>query len=527
VLWVRENELEDRGLADVPVTTTSAPKATRRAVLGVGATSLGQVVVGVTSGVQAALVAAKFGVTAATDGFFAAYSVYTLVVLVAMSWRTTLVARMVEADSPHGSFNRFCGAAGLVFAVCGILFVALGGPLASFLTGDLPPVATATARDSLVILWLAAGGQLVAALAAAALGIRGDYVRPAVALSAGSLVSIAGFLALEPFWGITALPSAILIGSVVTVTPLLHAMWRAGWRPSRTIIVDVVPNARAAGLALVSSLTNVFVYLVFVVSIAMAARLGEGTTTLYTYAYFALGLVTTLVGSSVAIVLAAPLAAVWDRRPSSLRPYADDVFRIGLMIVIPIAAAAVLLADDVVRAVFPEFTEHEIDTLVLTFLILSPSMASTVAATIPSLALITLGRYPTTAVIALAALGMQVGFSFIALALHSVAVLAAASAAASIARLLGSMVVLYRPGFAEACLRLGRQLLQLLLPAVACFAAPALLLYVESNALAAVGTYVIGLILYGAWIAAFMPAHRLLAMRLLHSLRPAHAARQA
>jgi len=499
----------------------------RRAVLGVGTTSLGQIVVGVTSGVQAILVATKFGITSATDGFFAAYGVYSLVVLLGQSWRTTLVARMVESNSPFSSFNRFCGAAGLVFAACGILFVGLGAPLASLLTGGLPPDAAATAREALLILWLAAGGQLVAALAAAALGIRGDYGRAALAFSAGSLVSIGGFLALEPAWGITALPSSILIGTAVTVTPLLHAMYRAGWRPSRTILVDLVPNARAAGLALVSSLTNVFVYLVFVVSIAMAARLGEGMTTIYTYAYFALGLVTTLVGSSVMIVLAAPLAAVWDRRPGSLRPYTDDVFRTGLMIVIPIAAAAAVLGGDIATVVFREFTQSEIDALVMTFLILSPSMAATVAGTVPSLALLTLGRYRATAVVALAALVMQVGFSIIAVALDSLAVLAAASAAASITRVLGTMLLLYGPGFTDACLRLGRQILQLTLPSAACFALPALLLYVESNALVALGTYLVGLALYGAWIAAFMPTHRLLAIRLLQSLRLVSAPRQA
>jgi hypothetical protein len=507
--------------------TSLSPQTIRRVSLGVGATSFGQTVVGLASGVQAVLVAAKFGVTAATDGVFAAYGVYSLVVLLAQSWRATLVARMVESESPFDSFNRFCGAAALVFAVCGILFVGLGGPIASLLTGGLRPAAANTAHEALLILWPAAGGQLVAALAAAVLGIRGDYGNAALAYSAGSVLSIGAFLALEPLMGITALPTSILIGTAVTLVPLLFAIVHAGWRPSRTIVVDFGLNLRAASLALVSSLTNVFVYLVFIVSIAVTARLGEGVTTIYTYAYFALGLVTTLVGSSLMIVLAAPLAAVWDRRPASLRPYADDVFRTGLMIVIPVAAAAALLGRDVAAAVFPQFTQHEINELIVTFLLLSPSMAATIAGTIPSLALFTLGRYRATAAVALGALVMQVGFSFVALALHSLEVLAITNAVASVARVLGCMLVLYKPGFIEACLRLGRQLLQLGLPAALCFALPALLLYIESNAVVAAGTYVIGLALYGILIAAFMPAHRLLAIRVLQSLRPVNTPRQA
>jgi peptidoglycan biosynthesis protein MviN/MurJ (putative lipid II flippase) len=510
------------------MTSTSLPAHTiRRLSLGVGATTIGQIVVGVASGIQAVIVGAKFGVTAETDGVFAAYGVYSLVVLLAQSWRATLVARMVESESPFDAFNRFVGAAGLVFVACGVLFVGLGGPIASLLTGGLRPAAASTAHEALLILWPAAGGQLVAALAAAALGIRADYGNAALAYSAGSVVSIGALLALAPAMGITALPTAIVIGTVVTLIPILLATWRAGWRPARTTIVDLRLNARAASLALVSSLTNVFVYLVFIVSIAVAGRLGEGVTTIYTYAYFALGLVTTLVGSSLMIVLAAPLAAIWDRQPESLRPYADDVFRTGLMIVIPVAAAAALLGQDVATAVFPSFSQHEIDELILTFLLLSPSMAATVAGTIPALALFTLGRYRATAAVALGALVVQVALSFVALALDSLAALAVTNAIASVARVLGGMLVLYKPGFAEATLRLGRQLVQLAVPAALCFALPALLLYVESNAAAAATAYVIGLLLYVSVIARLMPAHRLLALRVLHSLRPVQAPRQA
>ncbi len=498
---------------------TETPVAVRRTVLGIGVTSLGQVVVGVASGAQAILVAAIFGVTVDTDGFFAAYGIYSLAVLLAQSWRVTLVARLVESDSQFASFNQFVGAAALLFAACGVLFVALGDPLATLLTGNLPQEAHDTARNALVILWPAAGAQLVAALAAAMLGVFGDYGRAAVCYGVGAVVSIGGVVALQPALGLTALPVSILIGTVISAVPLVLALVRAGWRPAPALVFRLRENAKAAVVAIVASLTNVFVYLVFVVSIAVATRLGEGQATIYTYAYFVLGLITTLVGSSVMIVLAAPLAAQWDRRPESLRPYMDDVFRTGLMIVTPVAAAAALVGDDVASVALPQFTSSEVHSLVVIFLVLSPSLVSAVAATVPSLALFTQGRYRATAAIALAALVMQGLLSLGALALDSLAALAAANAVASIARLVGTFVVLYGREVGAVGLRLLRQFAAVALPAGACFAVPGLLLHGSS-----VGdsvAFVAGLILYTAWIGAFMPAHRLLALRLLSSLRRA------
>lgn len=491
----------------------------RRAVLGVGVTSLGQIVVGVASGVQAILVAAIFGVTAGTDGFFAAYGVYSLAVLLAQSWRVTLVPRLVDSGSSFHSFNRFCGGAGLVFALTGVLFVPLGGPLASFLTGDLPGRAQDVAQEALLIMWPAAGCQLIAALSAAMLGVLGQYSRAALAYGLGSVVSIGSLVALEPSLGMTAVPCSILIGSLVTAVPLTWALVRAGWRPARSVVLALGDNARAAGLALVSSLTNVFVYLVFIISIAVATRLGEGVATIYTYAYFVIGLVTTLVGSSVMIVLAAPLAAVWDRRPESLRPYRDDVFRTGLMIVIPVAAAAAVLGEDVTGAVLGQFSDSEAHLLVVTFLVLSPSLATTVASTVPSLALFTLGRYPATAVVALVALAIQGALSLGAWALDSLVALAAAGTAASVIRMVGAFMLLYGPGVLAVCARLGRQLLELAVPAAACFALPALLLAGGDGIVLDASAFAIGALLYAAFIGFLMPPHRLLALRLLRSVR--------
>src|SRR5918911_2571503 len=62
----------------------------------------------------------RFGKDAETDGLFAAYGVYGIVVVVAQSFRTTIVARLLEGPSLFGALNSHLGAVGVVFLAAGI-----------------------------------------------------------------------------------------------------------------------------------------------------------------------------------------------------------------------------------------------------------------------------------------------------------------------------------------------------------------------------------------------------------------------
>jgi hypothetical protein len=82
--------------------TAARPEARgRRSLAGNAAiTSASQAATMITGGLLAVLVAAMIGSTAETDGFFAAYGVYAMIVSFAQSARTTIVARLLRGSAP-------------------------------------------------------------------------------------------------------------------------------------------------------------------------------------------------------------------------------------------------------------------------------------------------------------------------------------------------------------------------------------------------------------------------------------------
>src|SRR5919201_4042654 len=185
------------------------PAEPRRVAVSVALTGASQAVSMVAGGVLAVVVAAYFGSTPQTDGFFVAYGVYSLLVLVAQSMRTSIPARLLESETVFAAFDRFLAGAALIFLAGGVAMVVLGAPVAALLTGSGSGPAHATAAESLRILWPAVGGQLFAALAAAMLGLAGDFGRAALSYAAGGLTTVASFVMLEPALGVRALPVAV------------------------------------------------------------------------------------------------------------------------------------------------------------------------------------------------------------------------------------------------------------------------------------------------------------------------------
>lgn len=489
----------------------------RRVAGSVAATGISQAFAMLAGAVLALLVARRFGSGPRTDGFFVAYGVYSLLTLVAQSARTSIAARLVESREHFGAFNAYLGGAVLVFAASAVPFVALAGPLGSLLVNGRPQ-AEGVARDTLLLLWPAVGGQLFAALAAAMLGILEDFRTAAAAYASGGIVSIAAFLSLAPPLGIRAVPVAVLVGTAVTAVPLVYALRRAGWRPSR-----LAGAVRAASTLTLGSLALVGTQVLYVVSLALAARVSPGAPTLYTYAYFALGLVMALAVSPVATVLAAPLAATWDRNPASLRPYVEDVFRTGLLVLAPIVAAAALAGPALGRALVPSLGADRVDETVGAFLVLAPSLLSALAIAVPLPALFAAGRYRTVAILFAPVLVLHVLLSAAAVQTGSLRWLAAAATVSSFAVAATLLAALYGRGATRLALALAADALDVLVPAVASFGFGAAVFGRDARA------WIVGAGLYAAVVILVMPAHRRLAARLLRALdrRPRAPAQSA
>ena len=494
----------------------------RRGSLAVSAalTSAAQALAMVSGGVLAVLVAIRVGVNAETDGFFAAYGVYSVTLLFAQSARTTVVARIVEAGDPLEGLDRFLGSALVVFLGFGLLFVPLGSALASLLTGDLPDVAHETATTTLLILWPATGIQLFAALAAALLGLRGSFGLAALGFGGGSLASIVAFLVLEPPLGIDALPLSILLGATLTGAVLAYGLLREGWRPGARIVGNAWRGGpRGAGVLVASSVSFLLQQLAFLVSLAVAARIGSGVVTSYSYAYAAIGLLIAL-PSSVSIVLAAPLASDWDRREESLLVHHRAIAAAALLIVVPVAAGAWLLGPAVGAEVLRGFEQDEVDLTVTLFLILLPTVVATGALSVPLTALFTLGRLGPLAIASAILLAVHSAACVAAGALDSEELLAAAASLGAVVSVFVVFALVSRRYLGMASAAIGAVVARVVAAGAVAFVPLALLLNAADVPAADWLAFAGGFAVFALIVRTLLPAERDVSERLVRALLP-------
>ena len=124
----------------------SGPPAPRARGMAANAaiTALSQVASMALGAVIALVILVRFGKDAETDGLFAAYGVYGVLVVVAQSFRTTIVARLAEGESLFAALDRYLGAVAVLFVAAAIPLLVLAEPLARLLTADLG----SSARDA-------------------------------------------------------------------------------------------------------------------------------------------------------------------------------------------------------------------------------------------------------------------------------------------------------------------------------------------------------------------------------------------
>lgn len=372
----------------------------------------------------AVVILLRFGKDADTDGLFAAYGVYGVMVVIAQSFRTTIVARLVEGRSLFAALDRHLGAVAVVFLAAAVPLVALASPLAHLLVGKLGSTAVHAARTALLILWFAAGAQLASALLAAALAVRDEFALPGAAYVAGGLVSIVALLTLAPLLGIQAVSLALCLGGTTTATLMLGRLFRLGYRPS---LAELMPDRGAvarAALLIWAAMGAIGAQVAFVVTIGFAARVGEGSPTLYTYANFLFFLVLAAIAGSMTIVLAPRMAETWDGRPESLREPMVEVFRAGLVMTAPVIGVVAVAGQ---AAAGLALDGHDARQVVDVFLVLSGGMVPAIAAPVVLLAMYTSGRYGALAGVAVLGVVLQFGLCEAVLHYHSIVALAAAA----------------------------------------------------------------------------------------------------
>ena len=281
---------------------------TRSAVRSGLATGLAQVALSLAAAGAGALLAQKFGRSARTDGFLAAYAVYTLLVLAAQAFRLVVVPDLTRAAAAGrlGGESRAYAIAFLALAVPACVLVGiLAHPLGELVTGTLPETSAHVASRALVVLVPAAFIQLLAALAASVLAALDSYATAAVGFGTSGLVGLALFAALAGPVGIVALAWALLVNALVSlavpVAALLHRGALGGAGPERLEIGSRLWHllqGAAVPLALQAS---------YLAALRFASRLGVGEVTSFTYAYLAASTLVGATGFALGVISSAPL----------------------------------------------------------------------------------------------------------------------------------------------------------------------------------------------------------------------------
>jgi hypothetical protein len=271
-------------------------------------TGLAQIVIAFAAAGAGALLAHKFGRGAETDGFFAAYGVYLVLVLAAQAFRMVVVPDLTRATAAGrlAGESRAYAAAFLGLAVpVSVIVAVLSGPLGDLITGSLPDRSAHVAGRALAVLVPAAFGQLLAALAASALASLDSYGTAAAGFALGAITGVLVFAALASSVGIVALAWGLAANAAVALAVPLTALWRRG------ALHGPPPERWDAPLRLGRLLQGAAVPLAlqgcYLLALRFAAKLGVGSLTSFSYAYLA---ASTLVGAtafSLGLISSAPL----------------------------------------------------------------------------------------------------------------------------------------------------------------------------------------------------------------------------
>jgi hypothetical protein len=289
----------------------SAPTSVwrRRSALRSGLlTGVAQIVIALAAAGAGALLAHRFGRSAETDGFLAAYGVYLVLVLTAQAFRMVVVPDLTRAaeEGRLGGETRAYALSILALAVPVSLLVAVfAGQIGELITGRLPAPASQVASRALVVLVPAAFGQLLAALAASALAALDSYGTAAAGFAVGGIAGLVVFAALARSVGIVALAWGLAANAVIAIgLPGLALAYRralGGAWPDRLRLAPRLGHL-LQGAAVPLALQGCYLLV-----LRFSAYLGVGRVSSFSYAYLA---ASTLVGAtafSLGLISSAPL----------------------------------------------------------------------------------------------------------------------------------------------------------------------------------------------------------------------------
>jgi hypothetical protein len=453
-------------------------------------TGLSTAAVSGSAAVAGAILSRRFGHGVKTDGFFAAYSVYIAVVLVANALRVVLLPRLARAELDGRLAREVCSwIATLAVPLAPLVVVAIAGSqvLARALTGGSK---VHYAAELLPWVVPAAALQVFAGVVASALAALDDYGTAAIGFSAGGIAGLVAIVLLIDH-GVVAFGWGLLLNGVIAlVVPGAVIVARRGvaWIES-----DVAARlaALAEGVALPFALQGLYV-----IGTRFAQGLGNGPATVFSYAYLIAALLVAVTATSLALVSSVPLARS-DWTAERAGRHIVSASWLSLAVVAAAAGVFALAGQRVARWVLGSHygggTGAELGRLVVYF---APWMVISVAVSVAFPLLFVRGRARWLPLLAVAALGAHVLVEWGGRAAFGLAGIVGGMAVTTGAVLL---VLLRSLGVLGAALR------GLAVASLVCGGLAALLFGLPNAALGALPAALLGLALYAAALGLWRP----------------------
>jgi hypothetical protein len=446
------------------------------------------------------VIAREFGRGADTDGFFAGYGLYIVLVLVATGLRTVALPALARAQSDGRLAAETLGWA-LALAVLGApaLVIGLAAPawVAGLLTGDLPDAARDTAAEVLPWMLPAAACQLYAALAASSLAALDDYGTAAFGFALGSVAGLALILLRVGEDGIVAVAWGMFLnGALALAIPAVALVLR---RPSNTVLLGLdgfrtrlLELWRGVALALV-------LQALYVVCLRFAAEIGVGAVTSLAYAYVIGAALVAATASSLSLVSSVPLTRLGIDERGRAAQHVVHTSWLALAVVAGAAGVFALAGEAVAEGVLGDEyggeTGTELGRLVVE---LAPWMVASIGLSTTFPLLFVAGRARRMPWLAAAALAVHVPIVWAGKALFGLAGIAVALAVTTALVLAGLLVMLSGDALARVARGLGTAVAWSGGLALAAFAVLAL-------ALPPIPAAVLGLAAYAALLALVRP----------------------
>ena len=259
------------------------------------------------------VIAHEFGRTEETDGFFAAYGVFIVIVLASQAIRLAVLPPLAIARQRARLAGELTGfAIALAVAALPVLVVgeAAAEPLADLLTGSGSATAQEVCADALRWLIPAGIAYLFAGLAASGLASHDDYATAALGYALGGTAALIEILTRVDQDGIAALYRGVALnGAIALAVPVVGLAWRSSraGMPRRAIRVHSSSvRSRLAVFATAAALP-IALQLLYVVCLPFAGRVEPGAVTSFGYAYLAAASFVSITAFSIGLVSSVPL----------------------------------------------------------------------------------------------------------------------------------------------------------------------------------------------------------------------------